>query len=154
MKILVLSDSHGELGNMKKAIDRENPDYVIHLGDHARDAECLRRSYPMLPFVCVRGNCDYSDWDVPEQRMLEYGGVRVLACHGHRYGVKSGLLRYQYAAQEQQVDVALFGHTHCAFCQYEGGLWLINPGSCGYFRPTYAVMSIQDGKADCAIYEL
>lgn len=154
MKILILSDSHGELNYMQQAIDREKPDYVIHLGDHAGDAEKLRRIYPMLPVASVRGNCDYSDWDVPEQRVLVYGGLRILACHGHRYGVKNGLLRYRYAAQEQQVNAALFGHTHSPFCQLEDGLWLINPGSSGYFRPTCAVMEIINEKIICEIKEL
>lgn len=105
----------------------------------------------MLPIVNVRGNCDYGDFDVPEQRLVEYGGVRILMTHGHRYGVKSGLLRYDMAARENQVDVALFGHTHCAYCEENNGVWLLNPGSCGYDRPTCGIVEIEDGTVACWI---
>lgn len=151
MKLLILSDSHGYIPFMSDAIQREQPDYVIHLGDHARDVEPLRRTFPMVPIVSVCGNCDYGAFDVQEQRLVEYGGVRILMCHGHRYGVKSGLLRYYMAARENAVDVALFGHTHCAYCEEKDGLWLLNPGSCGYGRPTCGIIEIQNGKATCRV---
>ena len=113
MKLLILSDSHGTMKYIQDAIERESPTHVIHLGDYTRDAQVLAQLYPMLPLLSVRGNCDYCD-STQELRLAEYDGVRVLMAHGHRYGVKSGLLRYLLAAKENQVDVALFGHTHCA----------------------------------------
>ena len=151
MKLLVLSDSHGTIQYMCSAIQREQPDYVIHLGDHSRDLSQLMRQFPMLPMVSVRGNCDYSEFDVPEQRLAEYDGIRVFMSHGHRYGVKSGLLRYYMNARENQVDVALFGHTHSAFCEKKDGLWLLNPGSCGYGRPSCGIVNIADGQVSCVV---
>ncbi len=151
MKILVLSDSHRYLDHMQTAIEQENPTHVIHLGDHVRDAEELSRRFPMLPVLKLRGNCDF-DYDCREQALVEYDGVRILAVHGHRYGVKSGLLRYELAARESQADVALFGHTHLAYCQQYEGLWLLNPGSCGYCaRPSYGIITIKNGSADCRV---
>ena len=41
MKYLVLSDSHGNVDNMVRAVEREKPDGIIHLGDCWRDAEEL-----------------------------------------------------------------------------------------------------------------
>ena len=38
MKLLILSDSHGEQEFMQLAVRRERPDAVIHLGDHCADA--------------------------------------------------------------------------------------------------------------------
>ena len=32
-KVLVLSDSHGNVGNMIRAVKREEPDMILHLGD-------------------------------------------------------------------------------------------------------------------------
>ena len=108
----------------------------------------------MLPIVSVRGNCDYCD-PTPEQRLVDYDGVRILMCHGHRHGVKSGLLRYEMAARENEVDAALFGHTHFAYCEEYNGLWLVNPGSCGCSaRPTCAVMEIEAGIVSCRIVRL
>lgn len=153
MKILVFSDSHRNLSHMVSAVEREHPDQVIHLGDHVRDAEKLQCRYPMLPVLKIRGNCDYDAADTQEQRITEFDGVRFLICHGHRYGVKAGLLRYLMAARENQVDVALFGHTHCAFCEKESGVWLLNPGSCGAgVRPSYGLITIAAGKYTCAVH--
>lgn len=151
MKILVLSDSHGSMEYMRSAIRQERPDYVIHLGDHARDAQSLGREFPMLPIASVRGNCDYGDFDIPEQRLVDYGGVRILMAHGHRYGVKTDLLRYAMTARENEVDVALFGHTHYAYCEEHQGFWLMNPGSCSYHRPSCGIIEIRNGKASCRL---
>ena len=38
MKILVFSDSHRSRGDMIEAIDEQQPDQVIHLGDLITDA--------------------------------------------------------------------------------------------------------------------
>jgi len=32
-RVLVLSDSHGNVGNMIRAVKREEPDMILHLGD-------------------------------------------------------------------------------------------------------------------------
>ena len=45
MKILVLSDSHREMENMHKAVLRENPDMIFHLGDHYKDAKLLHSEF-------------------------------------------------------------------------------------------------------------
>ena len=106
----------------------------------------------MLPVAQVRGNCDYGEYDIPEQRVVEYSGVKFLLCHGHRFGVKSGLLRLSYAAMENQVTVALFGHTHQAFCEVRDGVWLLNPGSCGYGgKQTYGIVEIKNGQPTCCV---
>lgn len=154
MKLLILSDSHGNLNHMVRAVETLRPSHVIHLGDHARDLEDLKRQFPMTAMVGVRGNCDYGD-ATPEQRLVDFDGVRILMCHGHRHGVKTGLLRYEMAARENQVDVALFGHTHHPYCEAYNGLWLVNPGSCGSCAiPTCAVIEIAAGTASCRLVRL
>lgn len=40
-RILVLSDSHGNVNNMVTAVGRLHPDMIIHLGDCWADAEPL-----------------------------------------------------------------------------------------------------------------
>ena len=41
MKILVLSDSHGNISNMEEAVEWEKPDMSLHLGDCCWDAARL-----------------------------------------------------------------------------------------------------------------
>ena len=58
-------------------------------------------------------------------------------------------------ADEQQADILLFGHTHRAECFREGPLWVMNPGSIGRGSPcTYGVITIADGKVDCATHQI
>ena len=58
MKILVLSDSHGNLSNMVRAVDQSAPRMILHLGDCWRDGEKLHELFPDIPFEQVPGNCD------------------------------------------------------------------------------------------------
>jgi len=154
LKILVLSDSHRTMQYMMDAIDIEHPDYVIHLGDHVGDADALSQHYPLLPVLSVKGNCDFEP-NGRELALTEYGGIRIMAAHGHRYGVKSGLLRYVLAAKENQADVALFGHTHHAMCEKYEEIWLLNPGSCGYCsQPTYGLVEIHNHSVSCSIHKI
>ena len=149
MKILVLSDSHGVRRYMEEAILRERPDQILHLGDRSRDAEELETLFPEIPLLSVPGNCDFPLAGQPLVLVREFAGVRVLMTHGHPYGVKSGLLRMELAAREAGADVAVFGHTHRAYCEQLGDLWLMNPGACGGGRPSYGVISIENGSALC-----
>ena len=155
MKILVLSDSHGFLNYMCQAIQAEKPDYLIHLGDHSSDAEELKELYPTLSLLSVRGNCDPFDFHIPEFSITVCDNFRIMAVHGHRYGVKSGLLRLVMAAKEKAVHIALFGHTHCAYCENYDGIWLLNPGSCGIrSHGTYGVIEIVNSSVNCVVKTL
>ena len=104
MKYLVLSDSHGNVDNMVRAVEREKPDGIIHLGDCWRDAEELHELFPRLPLEQVPGNCDFGRFEALE-RVLILDDHRVLIAHGHTMGVKTGLLRAQYRALEQNADL-------------------------------------------------
>jgi len=146
MKILVLSDSHGNIANMVQAVEQSNPCMIFHLGDCWRDAEALHEHFPNLPLEQVPGNCDFRP-DLPTEKLLFVEDSRVLLCHGHTYGVKSSLLTAGYAAEEQNLDLFCFGHTHRPLIDRRGKTWFVNPGSIGdYRRPTYAVVTILNGQ--------
>lgn len=146
MKILVFSDSHGRLGPMAEAIERERPQRVFFLGDHYRDGQAMMDAYPDVPMELVRGNCD---WDsAPDELIVEAGGVKFLLTHGHRYWVKSGTDQLARSAREKGVDVACFGHTHDALNMPDRGIWLFNPGTAGgvHARVGYGVILVNQGK--------
>ena len=151
MKILVFSDSHGRMGNMIDAMERERPQRVFFLGDCYRDGQALADAYPDVPMELVRGNCD---WDkAPDELIVEAGGVKFLLTHGHRYGVKSGTDRLARAAKEKGVAVACFGHTHDALNMPDQGVWLFNPGTAGgvHAQAGYGVIVVRDGKYQAAL---
>ena len=148
MTILVLSDSHGNVGNMIRAVEQVQPDRVLHLGDCQRDLTALEGEFPALPMEGVPGNCDYGSCDQPE-RLIELGGVRILMLHGHTRGVKSDAMRAVWAARECGAQVLLFGHTHRPLVDNDGSLLVLNPGAAGDpLRPTCGILTIENGKAD------
>ena len=148
MQVLVVSDSHGRVDNMIRAVERVQPDYVLHLGDCQRDLEKLRREFPGLPMEGVPGNCDRGSYDQPE-RLIELGGVRILMLHGHTRNVKSSPMAAMYAAREYGAQVLLFGHTHRPLVDNDGTLLTLNPGAAGdWEHPTCGVLTIENGKAD------
>ena len=155
MRILVMSDSHGGVGNMVRCVELTEPDCVIHLGDCLRDAERLQERFPRLTIITVPGNCDYGSFDEPE-RLIELGGKRILMMHGHTRGVKYDIQRAVYAAREVGADVLLFGHTHRPLVDFDGKLYVMNPGTVGGRgnSATYGIITINDRTFDCATYRL
>lgn len=135
MKILVLSDSHAALRFMVQSIQTVQPDAVVHLGDYFDDATAVKEEFPGIPFYQVPGNCDRFRCrpDQPEILVESIGGVKLYLTHGHKHHVKSYLGALLADARACRVDGVLYGHTHCADCHQEpDGLWVLNPGSCGY----------------------
>ena len=111
------------------------------------------RAYPEKTYV-VAGNNDF--FGGQSEFVLDVEGRRIFACHGHRYGVKSGTDRLVRAAKEKLCDVALFGHTHEAFAGEEEGVLLINPGCMTRYSPrqTYCYLVINGNKAVPTIVEI
>ena len=131
MKIAVFSDTHGSAARMLRTVGELRPDAVVHLGDYERDADCLEREYPEIPLYRVCGNCDMAPRS-PQELVAEFGLVRALLCHGHRYAVDWGRLDSMvYAAQEKGCSLVLYGHTHRAENTEIGGVKLVNPGTAG-----------------------
>ena len=104
MKILVLSDSHGNVNNMAQAVEHESPHMILHLGDCWRDAERLHARFPEIPLHQVPGNCDFQPAE-PLEQILFLDDLRVLICHGHTYGVKQSMLSAGFAAEEKKVTL-------------------------------------------------
>lgn len=149
MKILVLSDSHSALNFMRSCIAAVKPDTVIHLGDYYDDATAMAEENPCIGFVQLPGNCD--QWrvapDVPQILDTVIGGVRFYLTHGHHHHVKYDLSNLLSAARRCNAQAVLFGHTHCPFCmQEEDGLWVLNPGSCGYGGGSAGILELENGK--------
>ena len=148
MKVLVLSDSHSALSFMRLCIQRMQPDVVIHLGDHYDDAKAMEEENPNIRFYCVPGNCDHYRVPIDVQQTLveTVGGVKIYMTHGHLHRVKQTQNLLISAARQRGARIALFGHTHSPLCeQLEDGMWLLNPGSCGYYGGSAGMILIENG---------
>ena len=152
MKILVLSDSHGNVDNMARCVEMVQPRHILHLGDCIRDARQLQQQFPHIPMDMVPGNCDWGT-EEPEERLLELRGVRILMMHGHTRHVKFGHLAVCYAAREMGAQILLFGHTHQPLVDFDGELWVMNPGSVRD-QGTCGIITIEPEKVICSTYRL
>lgn len=142
MRILVVSDSHGNDGNLRRAIlAQPKADVVIHLGDGEEELERAKRSFREKMFLGVRGNCDFAS-SLPPTGDFVAEGVKIFYTHGHLYGVKSGLYTIECAARERGAKVLLHGHTHDPYTDYVDGLYMMNPGSLNGWNATYGTLDI------------
>lgn len=153
VKLLVISDSHGNTSLAEKVIKKHRDvDMVIHLGDYFRDANKLEDLFPQLHFEYVYGNSDFLIGDVPIEKVLEIEGQRILITHGHRYSVKWGTERLQAKAVNENIQLILFGHTHISQVKHYPGYIILNPGSIsdprGEDDESYAIVSIDNLKID------
>lgn len=134
---------------MRLCVEAIAPDAIIHLGDHYDDGEVLAEEYPRIPMYQVPGNCDSYRGFIrdPEIRVEKVCGVWLYLTHGHRHSVKTGLYALLRDARAAKVQAVLYGHTHAADChREEDGLWVLNPGSCGYHGGSVGVMEVAQGK--------
>ena len=149
MRILVVSDSHSALSFMFRCAEALKPDVIVHLGDYYDDGEALRDENPRAMVYLLAGNCDRYRAPLSAQEIIQarIGGVNLYMTHGHRHSVKSTLVRLLADARAADCAAALYGHTHQPDCHQEpDGLWVLNPGSCGYYGGSAGLMEVGDGK--------
>ena len=153
MRIIVISDSHGNSSAVQKIVKSNIyvADMFVHLGDGENDMWQVQYEYPDIKIVQVKGNCDRTD-EFPIYDIINAGmgpddkPVKIFVTHGHMYGVNKGLIEIADAAKSNDCSVVLFGHTHKRFDDIVDGIRLINPGSCSYPRddkdPSYAYVDV------------
>lgn len=148
MKILLVSDSHGDDNQLKKLLKKVGKmDAVFHMGD-SENSRGYMESLVDCPLYIVKGNCDYGSV-LPQKLIVEMGGHKFYISHGDRERVDFGLDIIKENARMNDADVALFGHTHKPVIDYDGGIVAVNPGSISRPRPwgskpTYILMEIDD----------
>ena len=132
MKVLIVSDIHGNYNNLNKVInDNTGFDYLLILGDIlssycGEDIINLLNSYN-TKIIAVRGNCDNMNIEKLDFSLENYFVVTPIdnklffLTHGHLYDRHSDLgVNY---------DVYLQGHTHVPMMIEENNKLYLNPGS-------------------------
>ncbi len=147
-RILVFSDSHGEVKTMKQIThNMYGITGVIHLGDLNRDIQFLEDNFFDFPIYGVQGNNDFSGL-YPNEKLLTIGGKKIFITHGHYYLSNWDSAPLKTAPATQNADIILFGHTHIAEEEHFDGRILANPGSISRPRtgsPSYGVIEIENG---------
>ena len=63
MRILVVSDTHGDLRSLIKAVDAQRKaEIIVHCGDGEEQQRFLKDNYKDKMIVAVRGNCDWNSF--------------------------------------------------------------------------------------------
>lgn len=151
LKILVFSDSHRYTGGMIQAIEEQQPDLVVHLGD----LQPGRRGAGPPLSQAVHGH------RARQLRRLDHrsSGAPV---HGvrqarpplprHIWHVKQGYDAALRAARNAGAHLLLFGHTHRPCCfQEPDGLWVLNPGSA---RSTFGLVLPEGEALSCSLLDM
>lgn len=144
MRILVVSDTHGDLRTLMKAVNAQpSAEIIVHCGDGDEQVQYLKDTIKDKMIVGVRGNCDWCS-NLLSKEILSVCGKKIFITHGHLYNAKVGMYNIMCAAREEKADVLLFGHTHNAMTYYEDGLYVMNPGSCSGYMASYGYIDITD----------
>jgi putative phosphoesterase len=156
-KIFLFSDTHRNLSLIQRSIGiMSECDAVIHLGDYVSDTAALKDVLGDK-LICVRGNGDVFSLNCPDEREIEFDGVKIFLTHGHKYNVKKTLHNIATEALKRECQAAFYGHTHIADITQYGGVSLINPGSFYASRSgvySYCYIIIWKGKIIPKIVEL
>ncbi len=163
MKIAVVSDTHNNMANFKKAIDwikNEKISLILHCGDIAsRETINEAKKYFDGTIHFVKGNADYELDDIPEKMELEVGGKRIGFVHFPGEAKKM--------AQSGKYDVVFYGHTHRPWDEKilvqspsgneagRGECHMINPGELAgqFYKPTFAIYDTETGLLELKILE-
>jgi uncharacterized protein len=143
MKILVVSDSHGNSVALARIMEREMPfEILVHCGDGVRDLARLRIP-PSVRVVGVTGNMDRAGvTDRESLETFEIPGFKFLVTHGDRQRAHEDYMGLVDEARTRDADIVLFGHTHRQFLR-EGRPSLFNPGAAQ--QGFYGTVLVGDG---------
>lgn len=153
MKIGVISDTHDDFENTKKAVElfkNEKVDFVIHLGDYVSPP--IVRLFKGLKLIGVLGNNDgYKHMLL--RAFEEIGGelkgdfavvdaeeTKIALYHGEFKEISEAL------AKSQSYDVVLTGHLHKSEIKEIGRTLWISVGSANRFLSESPEVVILEGK--------
>jgi len=145
-----------KLKKLREMIDAVNPSCHLEV-DGGVDLVTSKLCKENGADVLVAGSAFYKAADraafVQEIEIRKFDGVNMYLTHGHRHMVKQRLDMLLLDARKCKAAAALYGHTHIADChQEEDGLWVLNPGSCGYYGGSAGLIETDKGKiVNCRI---
>ena len=145
MKVLLVSDAHGDHEVIDRILQTEDYDVSIYLGDSELPEKFISERFTHY----VGGNHDtYSI----EESIFELEGMRVGIAHGHTVGLYiNDVDRHaEKFIKKYDLDAFFYGHTHMFNVAEVAGATIVNPGSCSKSRGLegngYATVDIEKGE--------
>lgn len=147
MKLLLMSDTHGQTKRLEQTIQRHEKEVDLIL--YAGDSELEDQDPIFQKIMGVAGNCDFPSEQKPKERVIKKEGETIFLSHGHQAQVNFGLLSLDLLAAEKGAQIVVYGHTHVPFVQYDekSDRLIINPGSLEFPRnlppkASYAIVEV------------
>jgi hypothetical protein len=169
MKIGIVSDTHGNVVNFKKAVswfNAQNIKLILHAGDIG-DPESLEESLQDFDggFFGVFGNMD-QDFKilVEEYNKISKGKIEEntfkTEIEGKRIAINHFSDEAKKLAQSGKFDLVFYGHTHRPWSEkigvsVGGSCHMINPGELAgqFYKPTFAVYDTETDELELKILE-
>jgi len=127
MRLILISDSHGNNQGIDKIFNSIEFDYLFFAGDGLSDIG----NYIYLDNVyAVSGNCDFFS-RIQTDCLVKIMDKKIFLTHGHKYNAKLGLSKLIQKAKEINADIVFYGHTHEKKIELIDGIYFINPGKFG-----------------------
>ena len=150
MKIGIISDTHDNLPQIKKAVDifnREKVEMVLHSGDFVSPFTYLELRNLNCPFTGVFGNNDGDKLYLREK--FEDIGTLFPAPYIVNIDNKDIIMLHKEKltdslVKSQKYDIVIYGHTHRVDLRKIGKTIIINPGECGGWLTGNSTVAILD----------
>jgi putative phosphoesterase len=151
MKIAILSDTHNNWPNFKKALEyikKEKITMVLHCGDICNQ-EIMDKAKVFFDFGEIKfvgGNGDYN-LGLPETLEFKFNSKNIAFAHIPDIAKK--------LAQSGKYDYVFYGHTHRAWDEIVKNTHFINPGELAghFYKPTFAIYDTVSNQLELKILE-
>jgi len=165
MKIAIISDTHDNLVNLKKAIsfiNKERIKILIHCGDIFKP-ETLKKGlkgYQGKTYL-IFSKTDASFSKFPEDSFKNLPRLKVYEEFGEIKINKRKIAFCHFPeiakelARSQKHDLVFYGHTHKPWEEKIGKTRLVNPGNLAgiFYIPTFAIYDTKTDKLELKILE-
>ena len=164
MKIAILSDTHGNVANFKKAVEwlnKEDIKMILHCGDIG-SPESFKESLKDFngEFLGILGNLD-NDYEIRLEEYQIVGKAKVFEdfaeteIDNKEIAIIHKPDRINELVGTGKYNLIFYGHTHKPWEEKIGSCRLINPGELAgqIFKPTFAVYDTETDKLELKILE-
>lgn len=154
-KIGIISDTHDNLPNVKKATEKFNNQrvlLVIHCGDFIAPFTLYVFKDLQCPLIGVFGNCDgEKDYLLTQAEKLKFSIFEPP--HITKINDKRFLITHKPMPLPDDIDILVYGHTHKPEVKYQAknSKLIINHGEASgwlYNEPTIAILNFETYKVD------
>jgi len=163
MKIAIISDTHDNVANLKKAsflIKKEKIKTILHCGDIFKP-ETIKEGlndYKGKIFL-IFSKADASFSKIPENSFKKTSNQKVFEEFGELKLNKRKIAFCHFPeiarelAKSQKYDIVFYGHTHKPWVEVIGKTKLVNPGNIAglFFRPAFAIYDSKNDKLELKI---